>query len=259
MKKKIRFPTISLGSEPDQPDIDELAGFIRSHGPYEGDLITFKHLRSLQAQKDAKISLPCTGGLFCLPRIRTALPYPSASRHPDASDLIADAAMMTQISGSIHSALPAPQFLVGTSEVSDDEKFADYCNEFSKILRNMRDVHIKGHLLHAKESIPIELEQLVSRKTRFIIPDGTLTNQEALLEHQQELTISNSRMSLVIELIDQYEIRKLTIIEPDEAGYKLALEMFEVDQISTGGYGSGNEQTYWEMISSVAEIPAPQD
>ncbi len=259
MKKKIRFPTISLGSEPDQPDIEELTEFIRSHKSYEGDLITFKHLRSLKAQQDASITSPCTGGLFCLPRIQEAFPFPSEKLNPDASNLIADATMITQLAGSIYAALPAPHQVVGPSGTADDEIFADYCDQYASLLRDMRDVHIRGHILHAKEIQLIELELLTSKKTRFVIPEGDLTIQEELLEHQKELIISNKQVSLIAELIDQYEIRSLIIIEPDKDGFHLALETMDRDQISAGGYGNGNEQVYWRMISSIAEASVNQD
>lgn len=260
MIKKIRFNTKSLGSEPDEPDVSELAGFIRTHGPYEGDLITFKLLNSLYAQKEAHITVPCAGGRFYLPRIQSALPAGPKPPEPDTADLISDANNLVRLGGiSILAALPAPHVCADTQMMKDDEWFADYCTAFSVILRSMRDVHIKGHILHATRITQLEMELLASRRVQFCIPDGKIPEQEPILEFQSDLILANSRVSLLEDLMDQYTIRSLTLVDADREGLKQAMECLEPERISVAGYGKGSEEPYWHQIKKESEIPIPRD
>lgn len=260
MIKKIRFNTKSLGSEPNEPDVSELAGFIRTHGPYEGDLITFKLLNSLYAQKEAHISVLCAGGLFCLPRIQSALPTGPKTREPDTADLISDSNNLVMLGGiSVLAALPAPHVCVDTQKIMDEEWFADYCTAFSGILRSMRDVHIRGHILHATGITQIELELLVSQRVQFCIPDGKLPEQETILEFQPDLILANSRVSLLEDLMDQYTIRSLTLVDADREGLKQAMKCLEPEKISVAGYAKGCEEPYWHQIKKESEIPIPRD
>lgn len=260
MIKKIRFNTKSLGSEPNEPDVSELAGFIRTHGPYEGDLITFKLLNSLYAQKEAHISAPCAGGFFYLPRIQSALPIGSINREPDTADLISDANNLVMVGGiSILTALPAPHVCADTQMIRDDEWFADYCTAFSAIMRSMRDVHIKGHILHATRITQIELELLVSRRVQVCTPDGSRSEQEKILESQPYLILANSRVHLLGDLMDQYTIRSLTLVDADREGLKQAMECLEPEKISVAGYAKGCEEPYWHQIKKESEIPIPRD
>ena len=254
MAKKILFPTISIGSEPEKPDIEELASFIRSHRGSEGDLITFYLVRSLSAQKEAGISSPCGGGLFCMPRLEASILCTPDGFHHDSSAIAADAEIMFLTAGPGKSALPAPHQVPGSPDPDDDERYADYCDEFAGLLRDMRDAGITGHILHAQRVCPIEIERLASRKISFIIPDGGEEVQRELLEFQHTITLTNSRLSLLDNIIDQYDVRGVTIINPDIDGFRIAMQYFDTDQISAGGYGTGQESDYWKKSAENATI-----
>lgn len=252
MIKKIRFPTISLGSEPDQPDISELTGFVRTHAGQEADLVTFKLVRSLNVQLAVGITQPCAGGLFMLPRFADAIRCSPHECHGEPSLFLADAGMMTRTAGPVRSALPAPGLIPGSPDPSHEELYVDFCDVYAGILREMRDLHITGHFLHARDVCPLDAERLASRKTIFVAPDGGRDVQSRLLEFQNRVVLTTARVPLLDDLIDHYDIRSLVLVDPDEEGFKKAMEHLDPDQISVGGYGVGSESDYWRGIADLA-------
>jgi hypothetical protein len=259
MRKKIRFNTISLGSEPDQPDTSSLIRFVGAYRGEQADLITFNLIESLSAQIRAGISSPGAGGIFCLPRIDAAITCSPDECFHDSSDIIADTLLMIHAAGPVRSVLPAPHLIQGSPNTGDEERYADYCDEFAGILRDMRDKEIISHCLHAKEVNSIEIERIASPKNQFIIPGGDVNVQGSLLEHQHRITLYNSRISMLGNLIDHYDIRHLTIIDPEEEGFRLALDHLDPDQISSGGYAVHQEEAYWKEIVEKATAPLHQD
>ncbi len=259
MAKKIRFKTISLGSEPDQPDIEELTGFIRTMKGREADLITYYLTRSLCAQKDAGISSPAGGGLFMQSRFENAISCSSEGCHVNTSVFEADARMMIRAAGPVRSVLPSPGLLPGSPDPADDDRCAEFCDAFARVLRSMRDQKITGHILHAEGVSEIEEEILSSQKTMFIIPEGSVAVQSDLLEFQTTIALTSSRVQFLDELIDQYDVRSLILIEPDEEGFKGVLKHLDLDQILIGGYGKGEENQYWKHIVEGAETTLPTD
>jgi hypothetical protein len=254
MVKKIRFNTISLGSEPEQPDILALSGFISSHRGFEADLISYKLVSSLTAQKNARVYFPCGGGPYMLPRFESAITCSNEECHGDPSSFIADAETMIRTAGPVRSALPAPDQIPSCPDLTDEEQYADFCDMYSSILRSMRDKEVTGHILHATRVCQIDVERLASRKTLFINPDGNMKSQEMLLEFQKTIVLNTTRIPMLRDLIDQYDISSLAILDPDKDGFKEALRHLDPDQISVGGFGKGLEGEYWKKIVDGATI-----
>nr|WP_319539753.1 hypothetical protein [uncultured Methanospirillum sp.] len=259
MAKKIRFKTTSLGSEPDQPDIQELTGFIRAMKGKEADLISYYLTRSLKLQVDAGITSPAGGGRYMQARFEEALGCSSEGCHVNTSVFEADAQVMTKTAGSVRSVLPSPGLLPGCPDLADEEASADFCEVYAKVLRSMRDKNIAGHILHAKEVSPIETEYLSSQKTFFVIPDGSLGVQAGLLEFQSTIALTCSRVQFLDDLVDQYDIRTLILVDSDEEGFKKALKHLDPDRIQVGGYGTGSEGHYWSRIAEDATTTIPSD
>jgi hypothetical protein len=259
MAKKIRLKTISLGSEPDQPDIDDLAGFIRLMKGQEADLTTYYLIRSLEMQREAGISSPAGGGIFLQSRFEDALICSPEGCHVNTSVFEADAQAMTRIAGPGRSVLPSPGLLSGSPDPEDEETYAEFCEAYAKVLRSMRDQKITDHILYAKEINQIEAELLSSRKTIFVAPEGNIAVQSELLEVQSTIALTSTRVQFIDELIDQFDIRMLILVDPDEEGFKRALKHLDPDKIQVGGYGRGEEGKYWRHIAEGAEIPLPTD
>ncbi|HWQ63707.1 MAG TPA: hypothetical protein VN429_04765 [Methanospirillum sp.] len=259
MAKKIRLKTISLGSEPDQPDMDELTCFIRSMKGQEADLTTYYLIRSLEKQLEAGILSPAGGGMFMQSRFEDALTCSHEGCQVNTLVFEEDAQVMIKTAGQVTSVLPSPGVLPGSPDPEDEEAFAEFCDGYAKILRNMRDQKITGHILHAKEVSLIEAELLSSRKTIFVIPDGTIAAQSELLEVQSTIALTSNRVQFLDELIDQFDIRNLILIEPNEEGFKRVLKHLDPEKIQVGGYGRGEDKQYWKRIADSAEIPVPTD
>lgn len=256
MRKKIRFPTVSLGSEPEKPDMSALIRFIGSHRGQDVDLITFHLTDSLSAQIEAEISNPGAGGLFCRPRMEKAITCSRDECYCESYELVTDAEIMVQAAGSVQSVLPAPHLLKGSPDPSDEERYADYCDEFARILRDMRDRRVSGHILHARDVHQMEFERIFSKKTRFIIPDGDKAVQGMLLEHQNQVVLNRSRIASLSDLIDHYDVRSLTIIDPDQEAFRQALELMDPETVTAGGYATSKEHEYWKNLNLTATAPA---
>lgn len=254
MKKKIRFNTISIGSEPEKPDIKELTEFVRTQRGSETDLIRFYLIRSVTAQKEAGIGTVCGGGRYYLPRIADLVDADPGRHGEWMEDPRRDASLMLQIAGPVRMALPAPHLIPG-SPSGDDDRYADFCDRFAGLLREMRDAGTHGHILHAAEGIPLEAERLASRRTRFIAPDGNQAVQEQLLEFQETIILTRTRLPLLPALADQYTIREVTIIDPAPPDYASVMQILDPDQIVAGGYGTGSEREYWAGLAGMAEVP----
>jgi hypothetical protein len=255
MAKKIRFNTISLGSEPDQPGIPAIAAFIQHNKGYEADLISCMLTESLKAQKEAGILSLCAGGDYILPRFDTAISCSEEECHVDTSSFILDAQIMMNTAMHAKSALFGPELIPSCPKCSDEELYADFCDLYADILRCMRDCGVVGHILHAQRICPIDSERLASRKTWFAIPDGEYPAQESILEFQKTLILRNEKISMLSTLLEQYEIRSLVILEPNLESLYQALEYFDPEQISIGGFAKGDERAYWKKLEGNSTIP----
>ncbi|MDD1730287.1 MAG: hypothetical protein LUQ50_14625 [Methanospirillum sp.] len=258
MRKKIRFNTISLGSEPDQPDIDELIPFIRTMRDQEADLISFYLARSLELQLEAGITSPGAGGRFMQSRFQDAIICSSDGYQTNLQSFATDARMMTLTAGPVRSILPGPGLIPGSPDPEDEEQYADYSDAYTEILRTMRDNFISGHLLHVLDVCPIDEERIASQKTTFVVPDGNIDVQSRILEFQSRIALTSNRTGLLDELMDQYDIRTLFLIDPDEKGYKKALEHLDPEQITLGGYACGSEDQYWKDVAGAATTTISQ-
>jgi hypothetical protein len=259
MRKKIRLNTVSLGSEPDQPDILSLSRFIGTCRGRRADLLTFKLIQSLSAQTEAGITTPGAGGIFYGSRIEPAITCSSDEYFRNSSDVLDDMVLMTDMAGPVRSILPAPHLLHSSPDPTDEERYADYCDQFAGILRDMRDNGITGHIIHAKEAYQIEIELIASQKTWIVIPGGEEKVQESLLEHQHRMALHNPGMRMLADLVDRYDIRHLTIMDPVEESIRQAFEFLDPDQISVGGYAISSEEGYWNELVKKSLVPLPQD
>lgn len=254
MGKKIRLNTISLGSEPDQPDISVVAEFISTFLGFEADIVTCMLASSLKAQKEAGIVSPCAGGLFTSSRFDTAITCSKDECYSDPAAFVSDAEIMVQILKRVKSALPAPDMIQSAPDSSDEDQYADFCDLYLSILRSMRDVNISGHILHTRDPSPIFLELLGSAKTLFVNPEGNQKSQELLLEYQETLVLHTDRIRMLSDLIDQYDVRRIIIQDPDTEGIKEALRHMDPEKVSVCGYGSGSEGEYWKKVFDSAEV-----
>ena len=177
----------------------------------------------------------------------------------DTTSFVADADLMVRTSRATRSALPAPDQIASCPSPSEEEEYEDFCDIYSSILRDMRDMHVTGHILHADMVSPLELELLASGRTFFIKPEGDSESQGILLEYQDKIVLHTTRITILNDLIDQYDIKSLIILDPEKDGIRQALRHLDPDQISIGGYGTGSEEEYWKVVNEKANISINQE
>ncbi len=246
MSKKIHFSTLSLGSNPDEPNLSDLAGFVQKNTGREVDLNSFYLERSLSSQLNARIEFPCGGGRFLGSRLTEFIG--SETGNPDTvTDLIQDAELITRITPHALSALPALSVL---KKDCTEELFSS----FRTILRKMRDRNVRGHILHADITDELELELLSSPRTIFWLDTEKREEVESLLEYQSILIVRTDMINIVPDLMDNYDIRNFWVIDPDYEAYSKLLEIMDPDKIRVAGFGTGDESRCWIDVVNSSEI-----
>ncbi|MDD1723839.1 MAG: hypothetical protein LUQ07_01775 [Methanospirillum sp.] len=254
MGKKITFKTISLGSEPDIPSIRELTGFVSAHHGIEMDLIRFQLSHSLSAQSDAGIGIPAAGGRFYSLRMNKALTWdPDSGLRTDPSDLVSDVSFLKKTCSSFRSVHESPG-LLKPGLLDDEDSLAEYCHGYLQLLRSVRDAGVFGHVIHAREPSPVELELLCGPKTLCYIHDPSPEDLEELLELTGDIILHARDIGVIPDLLDRFQPRNLIICEPDTRALGRVLEMTDQDHILVAGYGEGSEYEYWKKIGESAII-----
>jgi len=253
MKKKFQLKTISLGSEPSHPNISEVKEFISVYKGIEADLTTFLMLRSYSAQKNAGIDEIGVGGIFCRPRMEESLSWddeegPLCVPH----DLVRDYSLLSQKSENIRSVHESPTVLSTCPSQDDEDTFAEICHGFRQVLRSLRDARIAGHTIHLKNPTPLELELLSGPKQQFFLYDPTPQNLEDLLEHTRDLILSGKNIPLLGELIDQYQIRTLSVCDATKNALSDVLQYVDPDHLKVAGYCSGFEEDCWKKVKELS-------
>lgn len=255
MGRKIRFKTISLGSEPDTPDVEELATFIADHRGYEADLISAQLFQSVTVQIRAGIDTPAAGGLFCHERMEKALTWEEdLGAVQDPSSLLQDMPFITRRGVRLLSVHESPSLLGTGPSPDDEEEFEEFCTGYNGLLRSLRDAGITGHVIHTRAPPEIELELLTSPKTILFVHEPEPAHLEELLEVTSTLVIPYDRVDTIPDLADQYQIRRLILVDPDAEALSVALSLLEPENIRVGGYAIGIEEEYWKKIGESAVI-----
>jgi hypothetical protein len=255
MAKLHKLTTRAFGAEPGTPDVARLSAWIAEHRGTMADLTTFRLSRSFGPQLEAGIGHPCAGGKFCADRIRSSLYGVAGTRvfeeitvHTEA--LIEDAAGIVVQKRNSWCALPAPHLLGLTdSYYCDDEEWSDALTDaYGTIMRAMRDIGIAGHVLIADTADAMEIVALAGQKVFFFQPDADRSNLERLLEHQRQIAVRPKQLETVFDLMNEYDLRKIFIVDADNEAINRALSRLDPDQVSVGGYCRDENGEYWKNL-----------
>lgn len=253
MKKKREFKTLSLGSEPDIPQVSVLQEFISAYRGIEADLITFQLLSSSSAQKDAKIDEIAVGGKFCRSRMEEGLSWDEESGpHVTPDVMVADYELLTRSGVQIRSVHESPAILSSCPSPDDEDAYAEMFHGFRQLLRTLRDNRVSGHIIHLEEPGSFELELLSSPKILLFLEQPTPGTLEELLEHTSDLIIRAEMISHVDDLMDRYQVRNLIVCDALEPALLDALQYVEADHLKVAGYGAGSEDEYWKKVKGSA-------
>jgi len=260
MAKIRRIPVRSFGSETPQPAVPELAAWVRERKGTAGDLTMYLLEKSLDPQEG--VDLPCTGGRIYLPRILEifiGLEEESLTREPavDTALVEEDARWGAARLKGLWFSIPAPHLLgIRDGFYHDREEFCEgICTCYTQIMRAMRDSGAGGHVLVGDKVDGDELEHLAGPRTFFFYPDLGKEDLPAILEAQNSVAVPRSLLSAALDLLDEYDMRSLFILDGKQEDFLSAGEYLDPEQISFGGYCREDCVEYWKGLVERAVIP----
>jgi hypothetical protein len=259
MARLHKLTTRAFGAEPGVPDVARLSEWIAGHRGTTADINTYQLDQSLAPQLEAGIGHPCAGGKFCADRIRASLLGVVNNRVIDEialnhEMLIEDAAGIVVQKRHSWCALPAPHALGLTDGFyCDDEEWSDALTDiYSRILREMRDIGVAGHVLICDKADEMEIIALAAQKIFFFQPDADRKSLERLMEHQRQIAVRPKQLETVFDLTNEYDLRRIIIVDADAEAIMLALLHLDPDQVSAGGYCQDESGDYWKKLVNTA-------
>jgi hypothetical protein len=259
MAKRRKLATRAFGAEPGKPDVAGLAEWITEHRGRVADIITYRLDQSLAPQVSAEIGSPCAGGKFYADRIRQCITGIKDNKavgeiHSDTPAIIEDAAGIVVQKKGAWCAIPAPHVLGITDAYyhDKDEWNAAICEAYSTIMRAMRDTGVAGHVLIAERMDDAEIASLAWQKAIFFAPAPDREDLAALMEHQKQVAVGKDQLPTLFDLMNEYSVRKIFILDPDPASIRLALSHLDPDRVVAGGYCINVSESYWQDLANSA-------
>lgn len=260
MSKRLKLVTRSLGAEPGIPEVGKLAEWVAAHRGTAADLTTYRLLHSLIPQLETGIDLPCAGGKFMADRILECLIGVTGKKCTGELGVRSDALAGDSYTVAVQKrgcwcALPAPHLLGIRDEYYNDEEEwrGALTASYRAMLRDMRDAGVAGHVIIAGSGTSEEVAALARQNVVFFIPDADSNSLKTLMEHQHVLAVENDHLARVFELVDEYELRQVIIIDADRKGIGLALSHLDPDQVMVGGYCTSDNSDYWKKVTGSSE------
>ena len=261
MGKRVSFPTRSFGSDAPAPDSGALAEWVGARRGRSGDLTTYYLEEGLQYQLDAGVTTPCPGGRFYLDRLLDSFigvdgKIVTGEIGSDTSPLIQDAGDLQAMQKNLWLAAPSPLELGLTDRYFQDPEEASHSlfSAYQEMMRAMRDAGIAGHVLLCDNPTLEELEALAGRKVLFFNQHQTRKSLALLLEFQTVVAVKPSGLGLIRDLMGEYEVHKIVLIDAEEDDLIQALEFMDPENLICGGYCHDSCSHYWKSIVEKASL-----
>ncbi|NTU99993.1 MAG: hypothetical protein HGA55_02585 [Methanoregulaceae archaeon] len=268
MGKRLSFTTRAFGSDGVRPDISLLAEWISRHRGREGDITSFLLEQEILHQKEAGVNIPCAGGRFSFERWENFLTGIENGRITgelgyDAPNLVKEAEHVTSLVKGAWMTIPAPHLLNLRTDLSVDPDGATSAlsDVYHDMMRSGRDAHLAGHVLFCEQAHEEELESFSGRKVFFFSPAMNKKTLSQLLEYQQSIALDPAMLPVLEELMAEYDVSRVILLDPGEGDLREALSIRDPDQIVVGGYCTGQCEEYWKKVvkrSSLTEIQRDQ-
>ena len=113
-------------------------------------------------------------------------------------------------------------------------------------MRSMRDTGVAGNVLVCDTIDSAELTALSRQNVFFFQRAQDRGSLAGLMEHQRQIAVWKTNLMAVFDLMNEYTLQKLFIVDPDPASITLALSHLDPDQVSIGGYCTETCGTYWK-------------
>lgn len=261
MSKRLKLATRGLGAEPGIPKVAELAAWIAEHRGTAADLTTYRLFQSLSPQIAAGIGSPCAGGKFLQERILDCIIGVSKKRAIDElgvrkAALAEDGYGIAAQRRNAWCALPAPHALgiVDTYFNDNEEWTGAIAGAYISLMRTMRDAGVPGHVLICDKAEEPEVAVLNRREVFFFQPEPDRESLEVLMEHQSSVASGKDHLPTVFDLANEYDLRKILIVDADLDAINLALTHVDPDQVVIAGYCTEGSDLYWEELEKLSSF-----
>jgi hypothetical protein len=261
MGKRFSLLTRSFGSDPPLLEPLMVSHWISERRGREGDLTSFLLEQGINLQIKARLSMPCAGGMLYRDRWKdafTGLTGQVITGELGASyhDIGRDAGDLAVISKGLWIAVPAPHQLGFDDRYYGDREEADHAlySEYKSLMREQRDAGISGHVLLCETVRREELESLGGKRVFFFSPNLNRKTLSVLLEYQPEVALNPRNLSLITDLMGEYEVHRIVLLDPEEQDLRQALQIKDPDQILCGGYCHTSCEDYWKNLVEKSSI-----
>ncbi|MEN6610987.1 MAG: hypothetical protein ABFC24_09090 [Methanoregulaceae archaeon] len=261
MAKRLKFPVRALGSSAPEPDLAALAAWAGTRTGKAGDLTTYQIETTLVPQVKAGVDLPCAGGPFYAGRWLKSIGgldektvRSEMFAHPDL--VLEDAIEIAKTRKGSFFAIPSPSSLGIEDRYfgNRDELRTVLYEVYRTLMREMRDCTIAGHVLIVDTLEEEDMAALAGKKAFFFLPDPSRTDLELLLEYQRDIAIPKDRIPDIEGLLDQFQIGRVLLLDPDEKAFKDILAVRDPDMIMTAGFCTESFDTYWQDLVAGSNV-----
>ncbi|NYT05912.1 MAG: hypothetical protein GKC04_06020 [Methanomicrobiales archaeon] len=259
MKKQVEVAIRGLGADFREPRAPELAEWVRSQRGKTCDILSYYIEQTLKPQTE--VDTPAAGGTWYGERWKESIGgiengLLTAEPHGDAAAVTADAGRMQAVRKGAWASAPPPSALyIGDAYYDDaDECSAALAGCYRQLMRAMRDEGVRGHVFIADAFDDVELEVLAGGKTLFCSFSRDPGVHMAILEHQTTLAVPSRDAAMAISLGNEYEIRRIILVDADSHGLALCADNFDPDEIIAGGYCRSACDAYWKSVKASARI-----
>lgn len=259
MNKRRSLPVWSFGGEEPDPDVPTLAAWTGRQKGGVCDLLSFKVECSLKDQSG--LDRPAYGGSYYADRmydsiggIRSGFLREEPWIRPEY--ICDDASRAVSLSRKVWAVLPSPlQLKIEDGVFHDREEYESaLCNMYRLLMREIRDAGVYGTIIVGDQFSSLERELLPGRRVFLHSLSGSSQAISGILEVQSSLSLPARRLSVIPDLLDEYEIRALTVIDGTEKNFSGLLSYFDPEDLTAGGLSSGGGRKYWEGVSSHAFV-----
>jgi hypothetical protein len=220
-----------------------------------GDVNSFLLGQSLLPQLEASVTSPCAGGLFYRDRLMACLVGIENNKAVceigvSSGPVMMDAADVAGAAKGAWCAMPAPHVLAITDAYyGDEDEWSDaVTGAYRALMRSMRDAGIGGHVLICTRADEAEVASVARRKVFFFLPDALREDLAVLLGAQHEIAAPPAQLGILFGLLEEYDLRRLVLVNPDREAIALSLTYLDPDQITIGGYCTGTCDEYWKNL-----------